>query len=94
MNKIYSEYLDEIKYFCTNNNKKLIIFTSPIYNDICKDDNNKFQKIMSERKIVYYDFSDFLKNNNELIFWKDEVHLSSDGANLFTNKISSIVNKF
>jgi len=87
LNQIYSKYLDEIKYFCNENNKDLIIFTSPIYNDECKNDNEKFKELMIKKNIKYYDYSDYFKNNNKLEYWKDETHLSSKGARIFTNEI-------
>ena len=91
INKIYNDYLNEIKEFCKKNNKELIIFTSPVYNDRCKTDNKIFNEIMKQKKIKYFDFTDFFKNNNKLEYWKDEEHLSNKGAVLFTNKLKRII---
>ena len=46
------------------NNKKLIIFTSPILKDNCKDDNLYFSEIMKSKGLVYYDLTDYFKNDN------------------------------
>jgi len=93
LNKIYDTKLREIKNFCKNNNKKLIIFTSPIFNDKCKDDNIQFSQIMKNEELIYYDFTDFFKNNNSLAYWKDEIHLSNKGAEIFTEKIKKILDE-
>jgi len=93
LNKIYRIKLREIKIFCKNNNKKLIIYTSPLFNDKCKDDNIQFSQIMKNEKLSYFDLTDFFKNNNSLEFWKDKVHLSNKGAEIFTKKIKKILDE-
>jgi hypothetical protein len=91
LNDIYNHHLNELIQFCNNNNKTLILFTSPILNDNCKNDNIFLNKILNEKGIEYYDLTDFFKNNNELDYWKDEGHLSHKGAELFTDSIKKIV---
>lgn len=89
LNEIYDTYLDELKLFCKD--KKLIIFTSPEYKDICKDDNIKLKQLMKLKGLTYYDFTDFFKGNNSLKYWKDNSHLSSIGAEILTDSIGSIL---
>jgi len=93
LNKIYNIYLDELKAFCKENNKTLIIFTSPEFNDNCKEDNIKFSQIMKSKELSYFDFTDFFKNNNSLEFWKDKGHLSNKGAEIFTEKIKKLLDE-
>lgn len=91
LNDIYDMYLNELILFSKNNNKTLIIFTSPILKDDCKDDNLHFSKIMKSKGLVYYDLTDYFKNDNSLTYWKDETHLSNIGAELFTNSLKEIL---
>lgn len=91
LNKIYEQSLLEISQFCGENKKNLIVFTSPVYDDRCKDDNEKLKEILNSRGIIYYDFTDFFKNENSIKYWKDKTHLSNVGAALFTKKIKELV---
>ena len=89
-NKIYTAskleqmYLKQIKVFCEQNNKVLILFTSPVYEDNCKKDNEAMSKLMKKHGIKYYDFTDYFKNDANLEYWKDENHLSKVGADKFS----------
>jgi hypothetical protein len=92
INKIYDIYIDEIISFCKENNKKLIVFTSPKYYDNCKEDNLLLTKIMNQKNINYYDFTNFFNDNNDINYWKDLTHLSYVGAELFTKGFKKSVN--
>jgi hypothetical protein len=85
VNKTYFNYLLELKEFANTNNKKLIFFTSPTYNDNCKNDNLKLMKLAEEIKIDYIDFTDIFLKDNSTSYWKDKAHLSRMGAEKFTN---------
>jgi len=91
LNNIYDNSLNEIKFFCEENNKTIIFFTSPKFNDICKNDNIKLNEVMKNKKIKYYDFTDYFKDNNLFEYWKDKEHLSNKGADIFTNSIKKII---
>ena len=91
-NTIHNNYINEIISFCKENNKKLIVFTSPLYDDNCKEDNFLFTKIMNDKNIDYYDFTDFFNNNNDIKYWHDLGHLSNIGAEKFTNEFIKILN--
>ena len=93
LNPIYNSYLDEIKSFSKNNNKKIVFFTAPIYNDKCISDNNFLKKIMKEKGLTYYDFTDFFSHNNHLRYWKDEIHLSYLGADVFSDALKDTLLK-
>lgn len=86
--KLEIKYLKEIKYFCKNNNKKLILFTSPVYRDKCKEDNIAMKKLMKEFDIKYYDYTDYFSKDDDLDNWKDENHLSKKGADKFSRFIA------
>ena len=92
INKIHDVHIDEIISFCKENNKKLIVFTSPRYYDNCKEDNLLFTKIMNKKNINYYDFTNFFNDNNDISYWKDLTHLSSLGAELFTKEFRKLIN--
>lgn len=89
LNKIYNNSLDEIKLFCLDNNKKIIFFTSPKFNDYYKDDNIKLSQIMKNKEIIYFDLTDFFKNKNDIVYWKDLTHLSDIGAEIFTDSLKT-----
>jgi len=92
-NKIYLDYLIELKDFCSNNNKKFVVFTSPKYSDQCKKDNKILSNILDELKIEYYDFTNFFGEENNLEYWRDLKHLSDIGAKLFSEHFVQVLNK-
>lgn len=92
INRIYENQLKELQSFCSKNNKRLIVFTAPLYEDPCKTDNKVLSSFLEENKIRYYDFTDFFKDKNDLKYWKDNSHLSREGAELFTKEIKKIYN--
>lgn len=91
LNRLFYNYLQELKQTATTKNKKLIFFTSPVYADRCKSDNEFLSKLMKANELAYFDFSDFFKSNNSLNYWKDEIHLSGIGASLFTDSLKNIL---
>src|SRR5690606_3355597 len=84
-NEIYVHSLKELKSFCEANNKTLILFSSPILDDDCKNDNIQFKELMEEKGFTYYDFTDYFKNDYSLEYWKDRTHLSHKGAEMFSS---------
>jgi|GEM_PF-1572049 len=87
INPLYEQYLEQIKSFCDANNKQLILFTAPVYEDNCKDDNREFAKILDQYNFKYLDYSNLFKENSDLANWRDATHLSHKGAEIFTTKI-------
>ena len=81
--KNINELLKQIKIF----NVKNIIVTD--YNKFLK-----LKKILKNKKIDYYDFSDLFKENNQLKFWKDSSHLSNLGAEIFTEEIEILLDEY
>lgn len=88
LNKIYNDYIDELIEFCNENNKNLIFFTSPKFDDLCENDNIELRKILNKKNLNYYDWTNLFKENNNLDYWKDKTHLSNEGAELFTEKVA------
>lgn len=84
LNAIVNNYLIDVKNIAVQKNKNVIFFTAPLYNDYCKADNEFLAKTMRSNNLIYYDFSDFFKENNSIDFWRDEIHLSNIGADAFT----------
>ncbi|GAL64916.1 hypothetical protein [Algibacter lectus] len=91
LNKIYANYLTDLTKFCNENNKTLILFTAPKYEDECKSDNEELSKILKNAGINYYDFTDFFNNTDTLENWKDKEHLSAQGAEIFTKRIKELI---
>lgn len=85
-------YLKQIKDFCAQNNKVLILFTSPVYGDTCKKDNSAMAKLMKEYGLTYYDFTDYFQQDNNIDYWKDENHLSKTGADKFSLVLAKALN--
>ncbi|WP_293892607.1 hypothetical protein [Flavobacterium sp.] len=77
-------YLKQITDFCTQNGKVLILFTSPVYKDSCKKDNQAMSQLMKKHNITYYDFTDYFENDDNIDYWRDEAHLSKKGADKFS----------
>lgn len=65
-------------------NKRIIIYSSPKYSDSSKEDNLQLQKLMNQFSVEYWDFTDAI-TNSDCRNWKDNLHLSSEGANKFNN---------
>lgn len=91
INPIYDSYLDEVKEFCERNNKTIVFFTAPVYDDKNIADNRTLKRIMKDKGLTYYDFSDHFKKPYNLSYWKDETHLSDIGANLFSKYFSDLL---
>jgi hypothetical protein len=89
LNPIYEKYLNKISIFCKENNKKLILFTAPIYQDDCQKDDKILGEILKKKGISYWNMIDFFKNNNSPDYWRDNSHLSNTGAQIFTDSIKS-----
>lgn len=87
LNPVYEYYLKDLEIFCKKNQKKLILFTAPIYDDSCKTDNEKLAQSLKGYMFKYYDYTDFFKNNNSIDFWRDRTHLSDSGAQLLTKEL-------
>lgn len=91
INKIYDNLLNELHIFCQQNNKTLLLFTSPVYMDKCKDDNIELAKTLNSRGLIYNDYTDFYKNDLSIDNWKDKGHLSDIGASIFTDSIRQYI---
>lgn len=92
LNPIYAHYLTELEIFSKQNNKRIVLFTAPIYNDVCKSDNQKLQKFLQKSTFEYIDYTDFFKHNNTIDLWKDRTHLSDKGAQLLTFQLKKKIN--
>ena len=77
VNQLSEKLIIDLNQFCLDNSKDLIVVTTPLFNDTCKEDN----KIMS-------DF--FIKDNN-IDLWKDETHLTKLGAGIFTKALKKSI---
>lgn len=93
LNTIFTTAILDIIDFAHKNNKELLIYTSPEYSDFCKKDNDLLNVFLLKNKVQYYDFSDFFKEDNNLDYWKDRVHLTDKGAQIFSTYFSDIINK-
>jgi len=93
LNQVYMSSLKELKKFCEENNKTLILYTSPIYRDDCKEDDLKLSEFLEKEGFNYWNYSDYFKNDNSLVNWKDNTHLSNIGAEIFTQEIKNRLNR-
>lgn len=81
---LYIELLQQIKDFCLLNEKRLILFTAPIYQDQCPEDNRFLQELLEEMNLIYWDYTSLSSVQEDSKYWKDQTHLSDIGASLFT----------
>jgi len=91
LNSIYDQYLDVIALFCKQENKDLILFSAPMYNDHCLEDNAKLKNLLEAKGIKYYDFTNFFKEENSYSYWKDATHLSKEGAEIFSDSLRTVL---
>ena len=87
INPIYIDALRDVAVYCKKNNKKLIVYSSPEYADVCKQDDVLLNDLMKGLGIEYHNMTDYFRNNNNIKYWKDETHLSHTGAMLFTDAL-------
>lgn len=88
INTVGLGYLKSIKSFAEKSpNKTFLFISSPTYNDICKNDNNKLNTIMQGLGLTYWDFSNLYKDNKDNAYWKDATHMSAKGAEAFSNHL-------
>jgi hypothetical protein len=87
INDVYQNCLKDLANFARQNNKRLVLFTSPLYIDDCKEDNIALASFTGQLGLTYYDYSDMFPQNSDLSYWKDEIHLGSKGAELFTAQL-------
>ncbi|WP_047245779.1 hypothetical protein [Maribacter thermophilus] len=92
LNIVYKKYITELKEFCEANNKRLILFTAPIYQDDCKNDDETLSQLLKKEKIEYWNFTDFFANDRSLENWRDNSHLSNIGAEKLTQEIKTLLN--
>lgn len=89
LNIIYEKYINDIVRFCQKNNKRLVFFTAPIFKDDCKEDDRTLNLYLNKKNITYWNLTDMFKNNRSLENWRDNSHLSSKGAEIFTDSIKT-----
>lgn len=87
LNEIYQGTLLRLKEFCKGHNKKLVLFTSPMFSDECKEDNVQLKMELGKMGIDYYDFTHLFQEDPNLDYWKDRIHLSGKGAEIFSEKL-------
>jgi hypothetical protein len=79
------KYVDRIVNFCKQHNIRLIVSISPSIQSM-----NDFSKLMvnycREKDVDFVDYSSLI-GYDDLTLWKDNSHLASKGADLFTAKL-------
>ncbi len=90
----YSTYLDSIANLCTHYGTRMIVVNMPMYPEFK-------QKISNVYKVHYYstisrllgmfdvDFLDYSSLIQDHIYFRDEIHLNSRGAELLSKKMAS-----
>lgn len=87
MNPLYVKLLMETVTFCNNNNKQLILVTSPLYFEQCKNEKEQMEQFISKNKLTYWDYSEFFGKESKPAYWIDALHLSAEGATLFSSHL-------
>ncbi|WP_298757694.1 hypothetical protein [uncultured Psychroserpens sp.] len=78
------KYLNQINDFCKANNKTLVMLTTPTYAPECKVQYTTLETELKTIGIAYKDYSGFFLERNDLSYWRDKTHMSSKGADIFT----------
>ncbi|MEH6538374.1 MAG: hypothetical protein V7719_18400 [Psychroserpens sp.] len=93
INPLVWKYINVIKVFCEENNKTLIMLTTPTYEPVCKVQYVKLAEKLKSIEVTYKDYSGFFTQNKDLTYWKDKTHLSSKGATVFTEFLKQDLQK-
>ena len=68
-----------------------------VVDDEAKDENEeddlKLSEFLEKEGFNYWNYSDYFKNDNSLVNWKDNTHLSNIGAEIFTQEIKNRLNR-
>lgn len=91
---LVKKYLEEVKRFCDENNKTLIMITSPTYKIDCANQYSALSKIFKEMNIPYYNYSSYFETNNSIDYWKDLTHLSDKGAQIFSRFLKNMLAEY
>lgn len=83
------ENLNKIINYCNKNNVKVILIAAPLYknaieNGIAFDKEKLLLEIKKYNELTYYNFSNYKLDKT---CFKDEVHLNSKGAKIFSKMI-------
>jgi len=84
-------YLNRIIKICKSTNVELKLVVSPIYLKNNTDDYilEQIRRIAASNKVDFIDFSTDAKFFKDAPFFKDNLHLNSEGATEFSNKLAA-----
>lgn len=88
INELSVNYIKDIQEFCRKNNKKLFIVTSPKYQDPCQSTIARLVKFMEGQDTKYYNYINYFEGQDSNDYWKDKTHLSTVGADKFTQALA------
>jgi len=91
VNQLSEKLIIDLNQFCLDNSKDLIVVTTPLFNDTCKEDNKIMSDFFKNLNIKYIDYSDFFIKDNNIDLWKDETHLTKLGAGIFTKALKKSI---
>ncbi|MET2984895.1 hypothetical protein [Aureibaculum conchae] len=88
-----TKYLLKIIALCKENKIKLVSVISPTYLKFDRSNTiiNKLDSILKTNDVKLYDFSDYPEFYKKQIFFKDQLHLNKEGANLFSKSIAKVI---
>lgn len=91
--KVMFNNLKKIINFCKTNNKLLVFYTSPLYENNCISNNHLIIDFIKPLNVSYLDYSNLFTNHKNIDLWRDKVHLSERGAITFTDSLIQDVEK-
>lgn len=97
VSEINRMYLDSIQLLTKNNNISLYLVELPLYGGYYNEIPTNFKSFFNEiktkiKKKENVKIIDFGNDNCPNTFFKDAVHLSSEGADYYSKKINTIIN--
>lgn len=89
VNTLALDYLKSMASFVEKSPNKTVLFvTSPMYNDVCDNDNKKLAVLMKDLGLSYWDCTNLYKDKKDNSYWKDPTHMSKKGAEAFSTFLS------
>lgn len=92
LNMLVQAYILDVRDFCSEHNKRLLVITSPVFRESCLDKQKVLETFLHNESIDYYNFISLFDDESSLVYWKDRTHLSALGAEVFTEHLRDTLN--
>ncbi len=88
VNKLFEEFVNLILEKASNNNSKVVFFTSPSLNKVDREVEVATKKFFVKKNVPYYNYLNYLDSfPSRTTYFRDFTHLTAAGAEAFSKKI-------